>query len=64
MLNKGSRLAKNGMETDLSPAEFNLLRMLADAEDDVKNERIKPAENVFEDLRTELQNRRKHQNML
>lgn len=39
-------------------AELELLRMLADAEDDVKNGRVEPIENVFRDIRAELQNRK------
>ncbi|MDK9711474.1 type II toxin-antitoxin system prevent-host-death family antitoxin [Acidaminobacter sp.] len=35
-------------------AELELLRTLAEAEDDVKNGRIEPIENVFKDLRAEL----------
>lgn len=39
-------------------AELELLRTLAEAEDDVKNGRVEPIENVFEDLRAELLERK------
>jgi PHD/YefM family antitoxin component YafN of YafNO toxin-antitoxin module len=39
-------------------AELELLRMLADAEDDVKNGRVETIENVFRDLRADLKNRK------
>lgn len=39
-------------------AELELLKMLAEAEDDVKNGRVEPLENVFKDLRADLLDRK------
>mgnify|MGYP001947482434 FL=1 len=38
--------------------ELELLRMLADAEEDVKQERVAPIQESFDELRTSLQQRR------
>jgi prevent-host-death family protein len=39
-------------------AELELLKMLAEADDDVKNGRVEPIENVFKDLRADLLDRK------
>ncbi|WP_066188790.1 MULTISPECIES: prevent-host-death protein [Gracilibacillus] len=39
-------------------AELELLRTLADAEEDVKNERVAPMQHSFDDLRTSLLERK------
>lgn len=35
-------------------AEFELFRTLADAEDDVRNDRVAPMQNTFDEIRAEL----------
>lgn len=40
-------------------AELNLLRMLAEAEEDAANNRVKPAEDVFSELKGALEERYK-----
>ncbi len=40
--------------------ELELLKTLAEAEEDVQNERLKPIEEAFEDLRVELRNRKEN----
>lgn len=40
-------------------SELELLRTLAEAEDDVKNGRVAPMQNSFDDLRTSLLERKK-----
>lgn len=40
-------------------AELKLLRMLAESEEDVSNNRVKPAEDVFAELKADLEARYK-----
>lgn len=39
-------------------SELELLRMLAEAEDDVKNGRVEPVQDMFDDIRSALNARR------